>query len=144
MRLWISSETSKEVLSEEQSMIFYASSNYVQDTICAYIESISYDIPLEGWDCIIVMMGENGFDERIYYSLKRKYMDFRLKIDHILFNMTDELGRQKLIFEMLIRSLNLLKEKFKIARPKINQKAFDELERLREDVMLVAKLQGWI
>ena len=53
--------------------------------------------------------GKNGFIERIMYSLKRKEMDFRFKIDHVAFLAANKQGKQQLIFEMLMRSLDFWK-----------------------------------
>lgn len=64
-------------------------------------------------------MGSDSFDEQIYYSLKRQNMDFRLRIDPTSFKATDDLGRKKLIFSMLLRSLDLLNIKFGKVRPKL-------------------------
>lgn len=144
MQLWMSSETSKEVLNEDQSTQLRLASNFVEDKINLKIEDISYEIPLDSWDCIIVMMGDDSFEERTIYSIKKRDMDFRLKIDHVEFNSTDDIGRQKLIFEMLIRSLDLLKEKFTKVKPKLPHSVYDELEKLKTDVLSVANLNGWI
>jgi hypothetical protein len=89
-------------------------------------------------------MGEDSFEERIYYSIKRQNMDFRLRIDPTTFKATDDLGRKKLIFSTLLRSINLLKIKFEKVRPKLNSKVFEELERLKEDVLNIAKEESWI
>ncbi|SPL72654.1 hypothetical protein KPC_3832 [Acinetobacter stercoris] len=43
------------------------------------------------------------------YSLKRKEMDFRFKIDHVAFLAANKQGKQQLIFEMLMRSLDFWK-----------------------------------
>ncbi|MCY1562236.1 hypothetical protein D9M68_995970 [compost metagenome] len=87
------------------------------------------------------MMGSKGFEERIIYSFKRKNMDFRLKINYMDFKSTDDLGRQKLIFEMMLRSLDLLKIKFEKVKPKLNQKVYEELERLKKDFLEIAKIE---
>lgn len=71
-------------------------------------------------------------------------MDFRLKIDPSVFNTTDDLGRQKLIFVMLMRSLDLLKEKFEKVKPKLDDRNYEELERLRSDALDVARNEGWL
>ncbi len=89
-------------------------------------------------------MGEDSFDERIYYSPKRQDMDFRLRIDPTSFKATDDLGRKKLIFRMLLRSLDLLKIKIEKVRPKYDAKVFSELERLKVDVLNIAKEESWI
>jgi len=75
------------------------------------------------------------------YSFKRKNMDFRLKINYMDFKSTDDLGRQKLIFEMMLRSLELLKIKFEKVKPKLNQKVYEELERLKKDFLEIAKIE---
>ena len=69
-------------------------------------------------------------------------MDFRLKINYEKFNSTDDLGRQKLIFEMMLRSLDLLKIKFEKVRPKLDQKVYKELDRLKKDVLDISKIDS--
>ncbi len=88
------------------------------------------------------MMGPRGFEERVMYSFKKKTMDFRLKINYEKFNSTDDLGRQKLIFEMMLRSLDLLKIKFEKVRPKLDQKVYEELDRLKKDVLDISKIDS--
>ena len=144
MKIWISSETSYEVLSEEQVTQLRLSRSCVEKSLNSALESMSYEIPLTGWNCIIVMMGDKGFDERIMYSVKKRNMDFRLKINYVAFNTTDDLGRQQLIFSMLMRSLDLLKEKFKKVKPKLSVEVYNELERLRADTLKVAKTNNWV
>lgn len=144
MKVWLSSESSKEVLNEDQLSQLRLARNYIETILKGELESKSYNIPLDSWDCVTVMMGENSFDERIIYSVKKRNMDFRLKINHVAFNTTDDLGRQKLIFAMLMRSLDLLKEKFKKVKPKLSVEVYDELERMRADALKVAKTNNWV
>ncbi|WP_445344543.1 Imm44 family immunity protein [Acinetobacter bohemicus] len=141
MKVWMSSESSKEVLNEEQFTQLNVARNYVENLLNNKFEHKSYDIPLDSWDCITIMMGPKGFEERIMYSFKRKNMDFRLKINYMDFKSTDDLGRQKLIFEMMLRSLELLKIKFEKVKPKLNQKVYEELERLKKDFLEIAKIE---
>jgi len=141
MKVWMSSESSKEVLNEEQLTQLNVARNYVENLLNNKFEHKSYDIPLDSWDCITIMMGPKGFEERIMYSFKRKNMDFRLKINYMDFKSTDDLGRQKLIFEMMLRSLDLLKIKFEKVKPKLNQKVYEELERLKKDFLEIAKIE---
>lgn len=144
MKLWLSAELSCKVLSQEQLDQERIARNFVEETLNSRLLNESYDIPIQQWNCIGIIMGENDFDERIYYSPKRKDMDFRLKIDPIAFKSTDDLGRERLIFAMLLRSLDLLKAKFEKARPKFDPKVYDELERLRNDALEVAKEKNWV
>ncbi|WP_197035237.1 Imm44 family immunity protein [Oceanivirga salmonicida] len=81
-------------------------------------------------------MKNHEYIERTIYSKKKKDMDFRLQIDYEEFDNTDDLGRQRLIYEMLDRSLDILLEKKKLP--------LDAIEELRADVKEVAKEQGWI
>ncbi|OAL80414.1 hypothetical protein AY606_15455 [Acinetobacter sp. SFB] len=142
MQVWMSSESSKEVLNEEQLTQLDVARNYVKNLLNHKLEHKSYDIPLDSWDCITVMMGPRGFEERVMYSFKKKSMDFRLKINYEEFKSTDDLGRQKLIFEMMLRSLDLLKIKFEKVRPKLDQKLYEELDRLKKDVLDIAKIDS--
>ncbi|WP_407304744.1 Imm44 family immunity protein [Acinetobacter sp.] len=144
MKIWLGGELSKEVLTEEQIQNVFKARNYIMDTLNQRLNDISYNIPLDSWDCIIIIMGEDSFEERIYYSIKRKNMDFRLRIDPTSFKATDDLGRKKLIFSMLLRSLDLLKVKFGKIRPKLDSKVFEELERLKSDALSIAKEESWI
>ncbi|RZJ20649.1 MULTISPECIES: Imm44 family immunity protein [unclassified Acinetobacter] len=141
MHVWLSSESSKEVLNEEQLTQLNVARNYVKNILNNRLEHETYDIPLNSWDCITIMMGPTGFEERVMYSFKQKTMDFRLKINHEEFNSTDDLGRQKLIFEMMLRSLDLLKMKFEKVRPKLDPKVYEEFERLKKDFLKIAKIK---
>ena len=141
MHVWLSSESSKEVLNEEQLTQLNVARNYVKNILNNRLEHETYDIPLNSWDCITIMMGLGGFEERVMYSFKKKTMDFRLKINYEEFNSTDDLGRQKLVFEMMLRSLDLLKMKFEKVRPKLDQKVYEELERLKKDFLKIAKIK---
>lgn len=141
MQVWLSSESSKEVLNEEQLTQLNVARNYVQNILKNKLEHETYDIPLNSWDCITIMMGLGGFEERVMYSFKKKTMDFRLKINYEEFNSTDDLGRQKLIFEMMLRSLDLLKMKFEKVKPKLDPKVYEEFERLKKDFLKIAKIK---
>lgn len=144
MQIWMSSESSKEVLNEDQLAKLNLARNTVEHTLKNKLQDKQYNIPLDSWDCITVMMGANDFGERITYSVKKRSMDFRLKIDPVVFNTTDDLGRQKLIFVMLMRSLDLLKEKFEKVKPKLDGYIYEELERLRSDALDAARNEGWL
>jgi len=141
MQVWMSSESSKEVLSEDQLTQLRLARNSVENILKSRLEHKIYAIPLDSWNCISIMMGPTGFEERVIYSFKKKHMDFRLKINYEDFNSTDDLGRQKLIFDMMLRSLDLLKNKFEKVRPKLEEKVYKELERLKRDVLEIAQIK---
>lgn len=141
MQVWMSSESSKEVLSEDQLTQLRLARNSVKNILKSRLEHKIYAIPLDSWNCISIMMGPTGFEERVIYSFKKKHMDFRLKINYEDFNSTDDLGRQKIIFDMMLRSLDLLKNKFEKVRPKLEEKVYKELERLKRDVLEIAQIK---
>lgn len=144
MEVWLSAELSREVLTEDHLDLENKAHNAVENALNAQLQNKSYDIPIDKWKCIEIMMGNDSFDERIFYSFKRRNMDFRLRIDPTTFKATDDLGRERLIFRMLLRSLDLLKVKFEKVRPKLDAKVYEELERLKNDALNIAKDESWI
>nr|WP_174506092.1 Imm44 family immunity protein [Acinetobacter sp. Marseille-Q1620] len=144
MDFWMSMELSKDVLTEEDILVLGGTQNEISREMVQELEKREYNIPLDKWRCITIMMGDRGFSERVMYSFKKREMDFRLKIDHVPFLAANKQGKQQLIFEMLMRSLDLLEEKFKKVRPKLDSDVYSELNRLREDAQEIAKKQGWI
>lgn len=134
MRLWMSGEVNKEVLEP-----FRLSMIYVEDEINSVIENKDYDIALQSWDCIAVLMKKEEdrkrYCEIIKYSPNTQGMDFRLQIDYPDFVNGNTKRQQQLIYEMLMRSLDLL-----------IQKGLNEtgIESLRQDTQSVALKHGWI
>lgn len=130
MKLWISAEYSGDI--DDQIRI---SSNFVEDEINSQIEQKSYDIELDSWDCIaIVMEDDSDYEEITKYSKKRRDMDFRLRLDFDEFVNSSSLGQQKLIYQMLLRSLDLLLEKGANGAG---------VHAIKKDVELVARKNGW-
>ena len=112
---------------------------YVRDQINAKIDDKDYDIDLDKWRCIAILMKDKVDQERycevIKYSSKTKKMDFKLKIDYPEFVNGDVKRQQQLIYDMLMRSLDLLIEQgLEVAG----------IERLRRDTQSVALKYGWI
>ena len=134
MKLWMSSEYSGDIGYEMRT-----ARNFVEDEINSIIDGKDYDIGLKSWDCIAVLMKDKVDQERycevIKYSSKTKDMDFRLQIDYPEFVNGDAKRQQQLIYEMLMRSLDLLIEKG------LNEAG---IESLRQDTQSVALKNGWI
>ena len=131
MKLWMSSEFSGEIGGDLR-----AARNLVEDEINAVIEAKDYDFELDGWDCIAVIMEDNSdFDEIVKYSKKKRDMDFRLHISFENFAFANALGQQKLIYQMLLRSLDLLIE---------NGANVSGINALRVDVDGVAQKCAWL
>ncbi|MCG8612680.1 MAG: Imm44 family immunity protein [Pseudomonadales bacterium] len=131
MKLWIGSEYEEDIGDQLRE-----ARNFVEEDINKTIEDKTYEIELDDWDCIAIIMNDDPFhDEVIKYSKKKRDMDFRLKINFDEFRSADSLGRQKLIYQMLLRSLNLLLEKG------ANEAGVNALV---QDVSVVANKNGWM
>ena len=78
---------------------------------------------------------QERYCEIIKYSPKTKKMDFKLQIDYPEFVNGDAKHQQQFIYEMLMRSLDLLIEKG------LNEAG---IESLRRDTQNVALKHGWI
>ncbi|PID47404.1 MAG: hypothetical protein CR967_04190 [Proteobacteria bacterium] len=132
MKLWMSAECDIDIGDKE---LFPR--NHVEDTINAKIQNKYYELELVQWNCIIILMKDDdtNFNERTIYWKKKKDMDFRLKINYKEFDETDDLGRQKLIYQMLERSLDILLKK---------GLSKQGIEDLRTDVREIAIANSWI
>jgi hypothetical protein len=134
MKLWMSAEYSGDISDELR-----ISQNFVEDEINAKIADKDYDIDLDKWRCIAILMKDKVDQERycevIKYSPKTKKMDFKLQIDYPEFVNGDAKRQQQFIYEMLMRSLDLLIEKG------LNEAG---IESLRQDTQSVALKNGWV
>ena len=130
MKLWIGAETQADVFD-----LFRAVRSDVQKDINSAIELRTYEIGVESWDCIVILRSDNDFKEIFKFSKARRDMDFRLQLDYEKFVAADDRERRRLLFELLLRSLSMLKSKGG------NEK---EIERLMNNVRGVGESQGWI
>tara|TARA_R100001369_G_scaffold2082_3_gene6553 strand:+ start:157 stop:570 length:414 start_codon:yes stop_codon:yes gene_type:complete len=134
MKLWMSAEINGGIGEPVPHAL-----NFVEDEINLFIDGKDYDIDLDKWRCIAILMKDKVDQERycevIKYSSKTKNMDFKLQIDYPDFANGDAKRQQQLIYEMLMRSLDLLIEKG------LNEAG---IESLRQDTQSVALKHGWI
>lgn len=113
--------------------------NSFETSINSLIETQDYDIELRNFGYVMVLMPkedrEVNYREVIRYSTKTKLINFKLHLDYDLFKSSDILTRQKLIYQGLVRTLDILEQKG------LNKTALDEL---RQDILSVAQENGWI
>lgn len=130
MKLWIGAEMDSEVAD-----LWRPARRAVESAINAQIGTQDYELPVDSWDCIGIIRDDQVFSERIAFSRKKRDMDFRLRIAHGLFMSASAIERERMIFDMLQRSLTLLRVK-----------AGDAVgfERLSSDLDIVAKSKGWL
>ncbi|OZG70207.1 hypothetical protein BTA51_27465 [Hahella sp. CCB-MM4] len=130
MKLWIGGELQADVADN-----FRAARKKVENAINDEITRGSYEVNLVDWDCIAILREDNEFKEITKYSSSKKEMDYRLNINFQEFKNASAEKQESMIFDMLKRSLTLLKEKKGIN--------VGEIERLIRDVDHVGKVNGW-
>jgi hypothetical protein len=107
MKVWISSETTKGA-GEELWKLYMQ----IEKKINNYLEEIEYkNVRLINWDIIIILRDDAVFNEIKKYNKRKKDTDIRLKIDYNAFKNGNNEERENLIFDVLLRSLNVLEEK---------------------------------
>ena len=121
MELWIGGEIDSVVGDD-----FRKARNSLEDRINAFLSTRNYNLPFNGWDVICILRNDNEFDEIHKYSKKNNDMDFRLSVNYSTFLEGDALKKEKLIFDTLLRSLEILKDKG------ISEK---ELDVLKQDLL---------
>ncbi len=129
MKLWIGTETQSDIYDYIRVV-----RTTVEERINAHILGKKYGIALDEWDCIIILRDDDDFEEIIDYDSNSREMDFRLKIDYKDFVDENEVGRESLVFEILLRSLELLKS---------NGVTGSEMDRFVDDVRRVGLESGW-
>ena len=101
MKLWIGAEYSGDI-----GDVLRLTRNHVEDTLLEYLKDKEYEIKLDSWDVIIVLMEDDSYSERTIYWPSRNDMDFRLKIDYEAFKNGDMLTccckRQEIITQQKI------------------------------------------
>ena len=107
MKVWISSETTKGA-GEELWKLYMQ----IEKKINNYLEEIEYkNDALEKLRVIIILRDDAVFNEIKKYNKRKKDTDIRLKIDYNAFKNGNDEERENLIFDVLLRSLNVLEEK---------------------------------
>jgi hypothetical protein len=103
MKLWIGAEMDADVADA-----FRVARIRVEAAVNRITMTKSYDLPVNGWDCIAIVRADKEFPERVSYSLKHHEMDFRLRIDHSRFKVASPHEQELMLFTMLRRSIELL------------------------------------
>ncbi|MCW7471769.1 Imm44 family immunity protein [Leptospira kanakyensis] len=106
MKLWIGGELEAEIGEN-----FRLSRNIVEKKINEFLKTVLYKVDFSDWDCIAIVRNDDNFQETYKYSKKKKEMDIRLKIDFNQFKTANHHEQESLIFKMLQRSLEILKNK---------------------------------
>jgi hypothetical protein len=107
MILWMSAEVYAE-LADDLAIL----RNSIVKQINEHLKEIEYENEnLKCWDIIITLRDDDVFKEIIKYRKKKKDTDFHLKMDYAAFKNGDTQQRRNLIYDMLVRSLDILEEK---------------------------------
>lgn len=130
MKLWVGGEVQSDVADSYRKARIA-----VERTVNSFLDQKKYAINLNEWDCIAIIKDDKEFEEIVKYSPKKKEMDFRLKIDYHEFKEASNQNREKLIFIMLQKSLELLKKK---------GVSGEEMDRLVTDVVQIGDENNWL
>jgi len=107
MKLWMSAEVDASIANELRPI-----RNSIEKHINKHLKEIEYENEkLKSWDIIITLRDDDVFKEIIKYSAKKKDTDFHLKMDFNTFKNATKEQRANLILDVLIRSIDILKEK---------------------------------
>ena len=108
--------------------------NSVEASVNELFPKKEYELPVTQWNCIGIVRDDSSFAERTTFSKKKRSMDFRLSIDHDRFKTASPAIRERIVFEMLLRSLEILRTKAGEA---------PGFEPLAKDIKQLAIMKGW-
>lgn len=106
MIIWMSGELQADV-GEAYRII----SRELERVINAPLKGIDYSVgQIVKWALIPIILSprterSTGYAEVRKYHRKRRVIEFRLKIDHAPFKAADDLGKRRMIFAMILRSV---------------------------------------
>jgi hypothetical protein len=130
MKLWIGGEIIADVADA-----FREARKRVEQAINLGLSGKDYNIPISDWDCIVILRDDEEFKEITKYSEKSHSMDFRLKLSYEQFKKGDGMYREKMIFHLLQRSLEILKGKWLSGQG---------IDKLIDDIKSIGREQKWI
>ncbi len=130
VKLWIGAEIEADIADS-----FREARRVVETSINGAIVGNDYSLPFSDWDCIAIVRNDDVFGEITEYSPETEEMDFRLKLDYKTFKLSSKENREKMIYDMLARSLSIL------IGMNVSGAGF---ERLLSDVVAVGRAHGWL
>ena len=127
MELWTSAEIDVDVYE-----LYSKVSRYIEKTINEKLQPLQFESDYLKWAHIaMIREDEDWADEIIRRSIKRKVLEFRLKINHSAFLAGDFNACALLIIESLRRSVDIMGEK---VRWKISENDRNQLYRILDEM----------
>ena len=107
MELWMSEEIMADV-----GRAYMVTRKAIKEAVNEQLRNCPLSTSFKEWTFIAIVLDEDDPDypEIAKKHVKRKVLEFRLKINHDEFLSASESGRTKLIFDALKRSVNLMSE----------------------------------
>ena len=107
MELWMSEEIMADV-----GRAYMVTRKAIKEAVNEQLRNCPLSTSFKEWAFIAIVLDEDGPDypEIAKKHVKRKVLEFRLKINHDEFLSASESGRAKLIFDALKRSISLMSE----------------------------------
>lgn len=106
MRLWLSGEIDRDVADYYRMSLIS-----IEKKVNQRLENISLDAPYMKWAFLAIIRDEESpqYEEISRRNVKRKVLEFRLKIDHGKFlNCRDPSERELMVIKALKRSVDLM------------------------------------
>lgn len=131
MVIWMSGELQADI-----DDAYRITRNEMESMINAAIADMDYGKNVMKWALIPIIL---NFEDPVYHEVRkhhkaRKVIEFRLKINHAAFKQADDLGKRKLIFQTILRSIDLARS--------MKLENFN-LDRFEQDVRQVGLKNGW-
>ena len=105
-RLWMSAEVVSEVR-EDLRKLFMA----IEKDLNAYLDRIGYKNVLKKWRLVIILRDDDLSDEYVRKERGDDIINFSLKIPYAAFRDGDEKQRKALIYDVILRSLDILEQR---------------------------------
>jgi stress-induced morphogen len=129
MEVWIGGEI-REDLDDD----FMAATDAVEDAVNDVLAGHDYAIPLEDWDCVAIIREDCEIKESTKYYRSQQRTDYRLRVSYEAFSGASEAKQRGMIFQMLLRSLNLLQTQLPDC---------EDVETLKDDLICAGHELGW-
>lgn len=106
MRLWMSAEAFPEVADVLRPL-----RNAIEKDLNGYLESIGYRNVLEEWWVVIILRDDDLSEEDVRKERGKDIIGMSLKIPYAEFRDGDETKRKGLIYDVILRSLDILEKR---------------------------------
>ena len=137
MKFWSSGET----YGDEIDYMFHKTRLKQDIELNEYLKDKTYGEELDKWNIIYIIIPKFMLDQGFFKEIKKfrkkdADVEFRLQIDYEKYKKANEKQAMKLLYETLLKSIEIAKEEFDI---------FDfNLDDFKADIQKAGQLNGWL